>query len=273
MRDVALLVIDPQNDFCSPSGALSVAGADRDMDRLAGLLEAHGEAISRVHVTLDGHHLLDVSHPAWWRDAEGRPPPPFTAIGPAELRGGRWRTADPAEGPRALAYLEALEAGGRYPHVVWPPHCLIGEEGQAVWPRLAGALRGWAGARRARVDFVHKGANPWTEHFSAVRAEVPDAADPGTGSNRALVAALAAAELVLVAGEARSHCVASTVRDLAASFTDPRAVERLVLLEDATSDVPGFEAQGARFVEELAARGMRLATTATAPALLGRAGR
>ena len=32
---VQLLVIDPQIDFCDPGGALSVAGADQDMARLA----------------------------------------------------------------------------------------------------------------------------------------------------------------------------------------------------------------------------------------------
>ena len=37
-KKVHLLVIDPQNDFCDPNGALCVAGADGDMKRLADMV-------------------------------------------------------------------------------------------------------------------------------------------------------------------------------------------------------------------------------------------
>ena len=31
-KRIELLIIDPQNDFCDPSGALYVGGAENDMD-------------------------------------------------------------------------------------------------------------------------------------------------------------------------------------------------------------------------------------------------
>jgi nicotinamidase-related amidase len=108
---------------------------------------------------------------------------------------------------------------------------------------------------------VVKGANPLTEHYSAVQAEVPDAADPHTLVNKALVRSLEEAEQVAVAGEAASHCVANTVRDLAVQSGDKALVARLVLLEDATSPVPGFEKQYEDFRSELAGRGMRISNT------------
>lgn len=111
------------------------------------------------------------------------------------------------------------------------------------------------------ADFVTKGSNPWTEHFSAVQAEVPDPEDPGTQVNTRLIETLEAADVVLLAGEARSHCLANTVRDVVTHFSDPKLAQKLVLLTDASSDVTGFEAYGDAFLRELLSRGMRTSTT------------
>lgn len=265
-----LLIIDPQNDFVARNGALSVAGADADMDRLAALIRRKGAQIDAIHVTLDSHRILDVSHPRWWVDASGAHPAPFTVISAADVESGRWTTADPAARDRTLAYLRTLDAGGRYPHVIWPEHCLIGDPGHNVWPALSAAIHEWERATGRLVDFVLKGMNPWTEHFSAVRAEVPDPTDATTDVNAALVADLEAADTVLVAGEALSHCLLSTVEDLARSFADPASTRKLVLLTDATSpvgDIGGatlFADRSRAFVANMQARGMQVATTVTA---------
>jgi len=253
-------VIDPQNDFCDPSGALFVPGADADMDRLARLVRRLRDRLTDVHVTLDSHRRVDISHPLWFRDGDGHHPAPFTVLRADDLASGRWSTTHPGAWDRTLAYLRALESGGRYPHVIWPEHCLIGSEGHAVHPTLLDALGEWE-SRFALVDFVTKGSNPWTEHFSAVQAEVPDPEDPGTQVNTSLVRTLEEADVVLLAGEASSHCLANTVRDVAAQFTDPRWVRKLVLLTDATSPVPGFEAYSADFLRDLTALGMTTTTT------------
>jgi nicotinamidase/pyrazinamidase len=264
MPGATLLVIDPQNDFVAADGALSVPGASADMDRLAAMIEREPERIEAIWVSLDQHQVLDIAHPRWWADEAGATPAPFTAIRAADVESGRWRTRDPSAQARTLAYLRTLEASGRYPHVVWPEHCLIGDPGAAVWPALSRAIHGWERRRHRSARFVLKGTNPWTEHFSAVRAEVVDPDDASTEVSQPLVAAMAGAGRVLVAGEARSHCVANTVRDLCDAVPDPGFPERVVLLTDACSDVAGFEALGAGFVRELTARGMRTASTADA---------
>lgn len=258
-----LLVIDPQNDFCDRNGSLCVPGAAADMDRLAGMVDRLQDRLHDVHITLDSHRKVDISHPIWWSDAKGRHPAPFTVIRAADLRDGTWTTSRPGAWQRSLAYLETLEQQGRYPHVVWPEHCLIGDEGHNVWPALAEAVHRWED-RFAMADFVTKGSNPWTEHFSAVQAEVPDPADPTTQLNTALVSTLQEADIVLLAGEALSHCLANTVRDIVRCFADPDMVRKLVLLTDATSPVTGFEAEADAFLRELTALGMRTATTADA---------
>lgn len=255
----ALLIIDPQIDFCDPAGALSVAGAEQDMVRLAQMVTRLGSSISEIHVTLDSHHLVHIAHPIFWVDASGRHPDPFTIISTQDVESGRW-AADPAARERAIAYVQKLEQHGRYPLCIWPPHCLLGSRGHAVQPVLFDALVNWERQYRV-VDYVEKGSNLYTEHYSAIKADVPDPSDPGTQLNTRLIAALAAADIVAVAGEAGSHCVANTVRDLADSFGDDRLVWKIVLLQDAVSPVGGFGEYQDRFLSEMTARGMTLSTT------------
>jgi nicotinamidase-related amidase len=85
-----------------------------------------------------------------------------------------------------------------------------------------------------------KGENPLTEHYSMLGPEVtkgPDGELLGT-RNTGLVAKLLTFDAVVVAGQAKSHCLAWTIDDLLA---DERAGERLAertyLLEDCTSPV------------------------------------
>jgi nicotinamidase-related amidase len=258
---VDLFVVDPQNDFCDPNGALSVPGADGDMERLAAMLTRLGPKLNDIHVTLDSHRIVDISHPIWWRDSAGNMPPPFTLISVADMEAGTWTTKQPGAYKRTLQYLKDLEAAKRYPHCIWPPHCLIGDWGHAIVPALAKSLHHWEETEYAQVDFVTKGSNPWTEHFSGVQAEVPDPDDPTTQLNSRLITLLEEVDMIVIAGEARSHCLANTVRDVANNFSDPKYIEKMVLLTDATSDVGTFESLGADFMQEMTGRGMKTATT------------
>lgn len=256
-----LLVIDPQNDFCDPRGSLYVPGAREDMARLADFVGRRGDAIEGIHVTLDQHHRHDIAHPGFWVGADGAPPPPFTVIGPDDVAAGRWRTADPRHRDWAARYTRALADNGRYALCVWPPHCLIGSWGGQVEAGLFAALGAWEERRGVSVAYAVKGTNPLTEHYSAIRADVPLADDPGTQANRGLVEALGRGGDLLVAGEALSHCVRFTVLDLLDAWPPERA-GRVALLEDAMSSVGGFEAAGREFLAAAAARGVRRARCA-----------
>jgi nicotinamidase-related amidase len=265
-KKLRLLVIDPQVDFCDgpAAGALPVPGAWDDMQRLAALVDRLGEQIAAIDVTLDSHHALDIAHPPWWVDPDGAMPPPFTPITAADVEAGMWRARNPAWQERSAAYVRQLEASGKYVLLIWPTHCLIGSPGHAVHPALLAALRRWEEAGQRLVNFVLKGANPFTEHYSAISAEVPDPADPGTMLNTLLLERLRDADAVLVAGEALSHCVKATVTDIA-DHISAGYVERFVLLTDCASPVPAapggpdFPALGRAFLDDMAARGMRLA--------------
>jgi len=159
-----LLFIDPQNDFCDlpapHAPALPVPGADRDMQRLAALIDQGGAGLAAITVTLDSHHRYDVAHPTFWQMADGSAPAPFTQIAAADVRAGRFVPRDSAATARVLAYLDALEANGRYQLMVWPVHCEIGTWGHNVHEAVRAAYNRWEEARHAVVAKVGKGANP-----------------------------------------------------------------------------------------------------------------
>jgi nicotinamidase-related amidase len=253
MAGTQLLIIDPQNDFCDIApAALPVTGASADLERLAALIEVHGARLDGITVTLDSHHAYDIAHPAYWRAPGGEEPAPFTRIDLDAFESGRWTPADERRRGHVRRYLR--ETG----LLIWPEHCLVGSWGQGIYAPLRAALSAWE-RRELRVPWLmHKGLNPDTEHFSAFEAEVPDAHDAHTQFDPRRVAHLLAAERVIVAGEALSHCVAASVRTLIRHFGSDFAA-RLVLLSDASSPVAGFEAEAAVFVEELLAQGARLA--------------
>lgn len=277
MSRTQLLIIDPQNDFCDlpvnsdiPPGAtpaLPVTGADADMQRTAALIDAAGHRLDGITITLDSHHRLDIAHPGFWRRADGQAVSPFTQITAAQVRAGEFAPRDAAALPRALAYLDELEARGRYTLMVWPVHCEIGSWGHNVHSAVRAAYNRWEEARQATVQKVVKGTNPWTEHYSAVQAEVPAGDDPATELNTALLADLDRFDLILIAGEASSHCVKATTEHIVQHLPGGRP-ERLVLLTDCMSPVAGFEAQAEAFLATMRAKGVRLMTSTEAAALL-----
>jgi len=258
---VDLLIIDPQVDFCKPNGALYVEGADDDMKRVAGMIKRLGKKINDIHVTLDSHHFVDIAHPVFWKDENGKNPDPFTIINRDDVETARWVTILPSLQKRALDYVRQLEANGRYPLCIWPPHCLIGSSGHAVHPELFEELVAWERDKLMTIDYVTKGSNPYTEHYSAVKADVPDPSDVGTQMNIDLVRPLKEVDMIGVMGEAGSHCLANTARDIADEFGDDSYVKKIVLIENGTSPVTGFENLYEDFKKDMVARGMQISNT------------
>lgn len=286
-RKFHLVIIDPQNDFCDlpeayrpelprragrSAPALPVPGAHADMLQLAGIIERAGAGLNAITVTLDSHQRVDIAHPTFWQTGAGQPVPAFTQIASADVRAGTFVPRLVGARDRALAYLEALEAKGRYRHMVWPVHCEIGSWGHNVHADLRAAYNAWEERTLCSVKKLVKGTNPWTEHYSAIEAEVPDADDASTLTNTGFVDELRDAECVFIAGEAGSHCVKATTEHLVAHL-QPSELSRLVLVTDCMSPVAGFEAPYADFVAAMVERGLRVARAADVErALLDNAG-
>jgi len=260
MQKTHLVIIDPQNDFCSKDGSLYVPGADDDMNRLANFISKCGNKLHDISTTLDSHHKVDIAHSIMWRDASGNRPNPFTIITKEDVISGKWSPTQPSFYKKVLNYVTELEKNNRYPLCIWPDHCLIGSWGNGVYAPLHEALLSWEDRSFAMVNYVTKGSNYMTEHYSALKADVPDPADPSTQINTDFINTLMESDFIAIAGEAGSHCLANTVCDIADAAGDD-FVSKMVLLQDATSPVKGFEKLQDDFIAKMTARGMKLSTT------------
>lgn len=262
-----VLIIDPQKDFMDdPDSALGVPGANDDMRRVAAMIGRLSRKIDDIHVTLDSHRVIDVGHPGFWRDEDGNHPAPFTMISADDLENNIWTPRNPGLRSRMLDYVCTLEKQGNYPLMVWPEHCLIGTPGHSVQEELMEALQKWERGQYANVDYVVKGANPFTEHYGALMAEVIDPSDPTTGLNTTLLNILGEADIVAIAGEALSHCVMSTVNQIADNIGDEH-VKKFHILTDCSSpipqvgDGPDFPVIAEAWLQEMKQRGMTLVTS------------
>lgn len=264
-----LLVIDPQNDFCDiPGAALPVPGADRDMHRLAGFIANAGTSLADIVVTLDSHASVGIERVTFWKDALGQPVPAFTEITHGSVLAGRHLPVDATLTDEVLRYLKALESSDKYKLCAWPVHCVLGTWGHNIQAAVAAQLGTWECMTQRSVLKVLKGRHPLTEQYSAIKAEVPREDDETTDTNTALVARVLSGDgVLLVAGQASSHCVAATMTDL---FThmEPAQLARTILLRDCMSPVDGCADAQYAFFEKAASLGVQILTCGEALRLL-----
>lgn len=256
---LCLLVIDQQVDF-HPGGSLAIPTAHEDAERIAAFIHQHLTQLKQLVFTLDSHQRYHIAHGIFWEDTEGKSPEPFTLISSNDIASGLWRPRDRKLTQYVLAYTTALEASGKFTLCIWPEHCLVGSPGHNIVPNVLAAAMEWTQMSRMPVQYVLKGTNSFTEHYSALKAEFELPHDPATRLNQALIDTLMLADKVVVCGEAISHCVNYTVRDLVAAWPNERYHD-LVILTDCASPVPGFEKDGEEFLRDMAAKGLTLITS------------
>ena len=179
-------------------------------------------------------------------DEKGNHPAPLTMISSTDITKGKWRfNADLAKQlgystnfmeKHLLYYTQRLERNSKYQLMIWPYHAMLGGIGHALVPVFEEAIFFHGIARNSQPDIQIKGSHPLTEHYSAINPEVTHDANGRlmVGKNDALLKKLLAYDAVIIAGQAKSHCVAWTISDLLASIKEenPAFVEKIYLLED-----------------------------------------
>jgi len=257
---VCLLLIDMQVDFCHETGALYVPGAQDDIRRVLRLLYANAERISQIICSLDTHYPFQIFHAAWWVGPDERHPAPFTVITAADVAAGVWRPVRENEWSRH--YVERLRQQAKKDLLVWPYHVPIGGVGQALDPELWSGVFWHAIARQVQPTFWTKGSLPQTEHYSILRPEVPVNDTRLADASQDFLGLLESFDIILLAGEAETHCVLETLRDLVDCLGDePEKLTRIFVLKDCMSPVQhpqiDFHAQALEEFEQLAQRGLR----------------
>lgn len=283
-KRVCLMLVDCQNTFCIPEFELFVAGrsgrgAVEDNVRLCRFLYRHLGSITQVTATLDTHTAMQIFHPLFWVDEEGEHPEGgATVITHEDVEDGTWRVnpavADSvADGDHeylqrhALHYVRTLHERGKFPLLVWPYHSMRSGISHALVSALEEAVFFHTIARGSQAWFEVKGENPLTEHYSALGPEVtedPDGRRIGA-RNTTLIQHLIDFDAVIIAGQAKSHCVNWTIRDLLGELEerDEELARKIYLLEDCTSPVvipdgPDFTEQADEAFAEFEEAGMNV---------------
>jgi nicotinamidase-related amidase len=208
---------------------------------------------------------------------EGKHPKPLSTITEEDIANGVWQfnpkltdslgiSAD--YGQKYLRHYTAqLDKESKYDYTIWPYHAMLGGIGHALVSAVEEAVFFHSVARYSQPDFQIKGDNPLTENYSVLRPEVME--DPEGNQiaeeNRQLIRKLTDFDAVLIAGQAKSHCVFWTVDDLLHQLRgrDTRLVQRVYLLEDCTSPIvvpggPNFTKEADAAFERFAKAGMHV---------------
>jgi nicotinamidase-related amidase len=257
---------------------LPVGGATEDGVRFAQFIYSNLWRLTRQIYTLDTHQTIQIFHQIFWVDAQGNHPAPgATMITIDDVKNGRWMP-NPAVAPAlgmnyavlqryAQHYVNELARGGKYALTIWPYHGMLGGVGHALMPTVEEAAFFHSIARTSQTEFQIKGGNPLTENYSVLAPEVM------TGPSNEVIAQrnakflelLLKLDVLVIGGEAKSHCVAWTINDLLTQIQaqDSTLAQKVYLLEDCTSPVviPGvidFTQQGNEAFDRFAAAGMHV---------------
>jgi len=263
-KRIHMLLIDVQKDFCFPEGSLYVAGrsgrgAVDDSRRIAEMIYRNLGVITDITTTLDTHLAYQIFFPNFWLDKADQPLSAFRTISAAEITAGDVRP-NPAMAKwlcggnytwlckQVLHYCQELERAGKYQLYLWPPHCLLGSDGHALAGVIHEARMFHAFTRTAQSNVEVKGGNPLTENYSVLRPEVLSRWDGAALAQRntQFVHTLLAADAVVIAGQAASHCVKSTIDDLLGEIAaqDPALASKVYLVTDCMSAVTVPDGKG-----------------------------
>jgi nicotinamidase/pyrazinamidase len=233
---VAALLIDFQIDFCHQQGSLYVPGAEKDISHSIALLFNHFERISTIYPTLDTHLAFQIFYSPWWLDRENNNPAPFTIITLKDIDAGKYKPiVDPIW---SVEYVRSLETRANKPLCIWPEHTMLGTPGHALIPALYELCYFHAISRKSQVLFQVKGDIPESEMYGVFSPEVRVPKNVRGNINSDLLRALDKHDKILVLGEAKSHCVLESIRQMVEFFKDkPKTLSKIYVIEDCMSSI------------------------------------
>ena len=239
-----LICVDFQNDFLE-GGALAVSGGKADVEKTINFINNH--KIDKIICSLDTHTKNQIFHKCYWKNSNGETPSDYTVITAEDVRNNKWIPVGCSK-EYALEYLDYIENKGKKNLCIWPYHCLIGTTGAAIEPSLAKVVYEHDNL------FLQKGMDLNTEMYGIIKPEY----DTGY-INLDMLEEIQKYNEVYIAGEAKSHCVLETIKQLVEYFSeDKNTLEKIIVLQDCMSSIPGFEETTEKELNELASKGIKL---------------
>lgn len=262
---IALVLADYQHDFVEPTGALYVPGSQEDVARLLRWFYANAHKITTLYASLDTHLPFQIFYSSWWKKPGSEEhPQPFTVISGADIEQNAWTPL--LEPAWSAYYVHQLQQQAKKDLMIWPYHTMEGTLGHMLVAPLSEAIAWHSAARDTQPVYIEKGRTTRTEFYGIFGAEVPDPQAPESSLNTALIDAVMQHDRVYIAGEAKSHCVLETERQLVTYLADrPHMLQKLYHLKDCTSSVQhptiDFDAMAESELARMQQMGVHLVTS------------
>ena len=234
-----LLCIDVQKDFIE-GGALAVPGSIGDVERITRFIYNNMSGISKIMCSLDTHLAHQIFHPCWWANSAGEHPDPYTIITYDDVVANNWRpvVGDPKDSLEYLKELEKVGAGKKH-LCIWPYHCIKGTDGFTLENEFAKMVYFHSVARKSVNHMINKGEDPYSEMYGIIKPEFSQK----NFINTPVLTAIEKYDEIYVVGEAASHCLMESVKQIAEHFANrPDVTQKITVLEDCTSPITGYEA-------------------------------
>jgi len=238
---IALILVDYQYDFVDPKGALYVPGSEHDINRLLKWFYRNAHKITSIYASLDTHLPFQIFFGSWWKNGEtGEPPSPRTIISVEDVLAKTWVPVFQEEVDWSIKYVEKLQHKKKKPLMIWPYHAMVGTMGHLLSTPISEAIAWHSAARKTQPSYIVKGRTRRSEYYGIFGPEVAEPEDAESGLNIALLDAIMRNDKIYVAGEAKSHCVLESAKQLVDHFGNKSDIlQRLHFLKDCTSSIPG----------------------------------
>jgi nicotinamidase/pyrazinamidase len=234
---IAVVLVDYQHDFVDPLGTLYVPGSQADVARFLAWFYANAHKITTIYASLDTHIPFQIFYSSWWISTQTHEhPQPFTVITSQDVDNHTWVPL--LEPEWSTYYVHELQQKARKDLMIWPYHTMQGTLGHMLVSPISEAIAWHSAARQIQPIYIQKGLTTRTEFYGIFGAEVPDPQSPTSNLNIPLLDSVMQHDKVYIAGEAKSHCVLETERQIVEHYANqPDMLRKLYFLKDCTSSV------------------------------------
>lgn len=229
-----LIAIDFQEDFME-NGSLAVPNSLKDVRNTTRFIYDNINNIHDIIASLDTHSPVQIFHPCFFADTNGKTVKPFTVITYEDIMEGKYNCLFSKE--KVLKYLKIIETQGKN-LTIWPYHCLLGSTGAALSRELNNMLLYYSVRKGVNIKMLQKGQFQLSEMYGIFKPEFTEEND----INNEYLDYLKGFQKIIICGEAKSHCVLESLKQIINYYrNDKEILNRIYLLTDCTSSIPGFE--------------------------------
>lgn len=152
----------------------------------------------------------------------------------SDLTEGKWRaTVDPALSKNYVRHLEKADKQ----LCIWPYHCINGTVGATLESQFNNIIHFISLAQNIPLTKINKGQYPLSE-YGIIKPEYPCMMI----QIQIYFTEIASFDKIIIAGEAKSHCVLESIRQICEYYFDKLEITRKIyVLTDCMNDIQGFE--------------------------------